>query len=186
MLFDDPASVVGELVDILNKGTVREYLRKQFFKDHLSEYSKSRRKAPIYWQLTVPSKNWGVWVYAPTFTRETLYAVAGEAGRRGRLASEAMARLRREQIEGAGRSARRVAEELDMEEKLADELGLFRLEAERIAGLGWEPKLDDGIILCAAPLAGLFPAWPDTRRARAELRRGMYSWAAVSAWADRL
>ena len=79
---------------------VRDHLRKQFFKDHLSRYSKSRRKAPIYWPLTVPSRNWGVWVYAPAFTRETLYAVASEAGRRERLASEAMARLRREQRDG--------------------------------------------------------------------------------------
>ena len=78
VLFEDPALIVAELLDILGKGTVRDYLRKQFFKDHLSEYSKSRRKAPMYWPLTVPSKNWGVWVYAPTFTRETLYAV-GEA-----------------------------------------------------------------------------------------------------------
>ena len=128
-----------------------------------------------------------MWVYAPTFTRETLYAVAGEAGRRERLASEAMTRLRREQREGAaGRPARRVSEELDTEERLAEELRLFRLEAERIAGLGWEPDLDDGIILCAAPLAELFPAWPDTSTARAQLRRGMYPWATVAAWADQL
>jgi hypothetical protein len=54
------------------------------------------------------------------------------------------------------------------------------------AVLGWEPDLDDGVILCAAPLADLFPAWPDARTARAELRRGMYRWAAVASWADRL
>ena len=186
-VFGEPADILAELREILRRTDIRDHLRKQFFKDHLSRYSKSRRKAPIYWPLTVPSRNWGVWVYAPTFTRETLYAVASEAGRRERLASEAMTRLRREQRGGAGgRAARRVSEELDAEEKLAEELRLFRLEAERIAGLGWEPDLDDGIILCAAPLADLFPAWPDTRTARAELRRGMYPWATVAAWADRL
>jgi hypothetical protein len=79
-----------------------------------------------------------------------------------------------------------LSEELDAEEKLSEELHLFRIEAERIAGLGWEPDLDDGIILCAAPLAGLFPAWPATKVARAELRKGMYPWAAVAGWADRL
>ena len=79
-----------------------------------------------------------------------------------------------------------MAEELDAEEKLAEELRLFRLEAERIAALGWEPDLDDSIILCAAPIADLFPAWPDTRTARAQLRRGVYPWATVAAWADRL
>ena len=166
--------------------TVRDHLRRQFFKDHLSRYSKSRRKAPIYWPLTVPSRNWGVWVYAPTLSRETLYAVASEAARRERLAVEAIARLQREQHEGgAGRPARKVAEELDAEEKLAEELRRFRAEAERIAGLGWEPDLDDGIVLCAAPLADLFPAWPDAKKARDELRKGQYEWATVAQWAER-
>ena len=59
---------------------MRDYLRKQFYKDHLLGTRRSRRKAPIYWPLMVPSKIWGVWVYAPMLTRETLYAVAGEAG----------------------------------------------------------------------------------------------------------
>jgi hypothetical protein len=186
-LVDDSASVVGEMLQILRRSTIRDYLRRQFFKDHLMRYSKSRRKAPIYWPLMVPSKNWGVWVYAPMFTRETLYAVANEAGRRERLASEAIARLHRGQHDGgAAQIARKVSEELDAEEKLAEELRRFRAEAERVAGLGWEPELDDGILLCAAPLAGLFPAWPEARTARAELRKGLYPWATVSAWAEQL
>ena len=186
-MLDEPTSVIDEMLQILGRSTVRDYLRRQFFKDHLTRYSKSRRKAPLYWPLTVPSKNWGVWVYAPMLTRETLYAVALESGRRERLAAEAIVRLQREQREGgAGRSARKVSEELDAEEKLGEELRRFRLEAERIAGLGWVPNLDDGIILCAAPLAELFPAWPDAKTARAELREGMYPWATVAAWADRL
>ena len=186
-VFAEPEDILAELTSIFRRPDIRDHLRKQFFKDHLSRYSASRRKAPIYWPLTVPSGNWGVWVYAPAFTRETLYAVASEAGRRERLASEAMTRLRSEQRDGAGgRAARRVSEELDAEERLAEELRLFRLEAERIAGLGWEPDLDDGIILCAAPIADLVPAWPDASTARTQLRRRMYGWAAVAAWADQL
>jgi hypothetical protein len=186
-MLDEPVSVIGEMLQLLDRGTIRDYLRKQFFKDHLVRYSKSRRKAPLYWPLTVPSKNWGVWVYAPMLTRETLYAIALEAGRRERLAAEAIARLQREQRDsGTGRSARKVSEELDAEEKLSEELRRFRVEAERIAGLGWEPNLDDGILLCAAPLAGLFPAWADAKAGRAGLRKGMYPWATVAAWADRL
>ena len=139
-VFSEPEDILSELREIFRRSDIRDHLRKQFFKDHLSRYSASRRKAPIYWPLTVPSGNWGVWVYAPVFTRETLYAVASEAGRRERLASEAMTRLRREQRDGTGgRAARRVSEELDAEERLAEELRLFRLEAERIAGLVRQP-----------------------------------------------
>jgi hypothetical protein len=46
-MFDDPASVVGEMLQILGRSTIRGYLRRQFFKDHLTRYSKSRRKAPL-------------------------------------------------------------------------------------------------------------------------------------------
>ena len=102
LLFEDPDAIMDEILDILGAKTVREVVRKRFFKDHLSRYSQSRRKAPIYWPLTVPARNWGVWIYAPMLSRETLYAVASEAGRRERLASEAIGRLQREQ-QGGGR-----------------------------------------------------------------------------------
>ncbi len=181
------SGVASQLALDVGRKTLRDYFRKQFFKDHLIVYTAGARKAPIYWPLTVPSKNWGVWVYAPAFTRDTLFTVSNEARRRERLAGEAISRLQREQQEGgAGRSSRRVTEELDREEKLAEELRRFRAEAERIAGLGWEPDLDDGIILCAAPLADLFPFWPDAKKARTDLRNGKHEWSTVAAWADRL
>jgi hypothetical protein len=186
-LFDDAEGKLVEMLSILGRRTMRDHFRKQFFKDHLSRYSRSRRKAPIYWLLGVPSRSWGVWIYAPMLDREMLYAVASEAARRERLAVEVIARLQREQQEGnAGSAARKIAEELDSEEKLTEELRRFGTEAERIAGLGWEPNLDDGIVLCAAPLADLFPAWPDAKKARDELRKGHYEWATVSQWAGRL
>ncbi len=186
-LFDGAQDRVSEMLTILGRKTLRDHLRRQFFKDHLSRYSKSRRKAPIYWPLSVPSRSWGVWIYAPMLSRETLYAVASEAARRERLAVEAIARLQREQQEGnLARPARKIAEELDSEEKLSEELRRFRTEAERIAGLGWRPNLDDGVVLCAAPLADLFPAWPDANKARDELRNGDHEWAAVARWAEDL
>jgi hypothetical protein len=186
-IFDDSRATVPELLRVLRRKTVRDYLRKHFFKDHLARYSNSRRKAPIYWPLTVPSRNWGVWIYAPTLSRETLYAIASEAARRELLALEGIARLQRESHEGnLGRPARKIAEELDAEEKLTEELRRFRTEAERIAGLGWLPNLDDGIVLCAAPLAELFVAWPDAKKARDELRKGAHTWASVAKWAGEL
>jgi hypothetical protein len=135
----------------------------------------------------VPSGAWGVWVYAPAFSRETLFAVVRTAAGRLDAAEAEIRRLRRERdAGGAGRSAREVVTLLEAEENLAEELRRFRDDAERIAGLGWEPDLDDGIVLCAAPLATLFPAWRDAATARDELRAGGYSWATVSRWAGQL
>jgi len=120
-------------------------------------------------------------------------ALAGHVrlGRRSRaclgLRSLAIARLQQEQRNGSGgRSARAIAEELDVEERLGEELRRFRAEVERIAGLGWKPDLDDGLLLCAAPLADLFPTWPDATKARDELRNGKHGWTTVARWADAL
>ncbi len=183
-LYDNADQELERALRQVGYPTVRQYIRRRFFKDHLATYSKERRKAPLYWPLAVPSRSWTVWIYAQRLTRETLFAIAREAVRRERLASEAIARLRRQQRDGS--LARAQAVELDDEERLADELRQFRSEAERIAGLGWEPDLDDGIILCAAPLAGLFPAWPEAQQARSELRDGKHRWASVASWGEAL
>lgn len=180
-------AVLSDAVGALGRRGVRDYLRRAFFRAHLSKYSKSRRKAPIYWPLYVPSGSWGLWAYAPALRRETLFAIARHAAQRLDHAEAEIRRLVRERESGgAGRSDRAVANALAAEESLAEELRRFRDEAERIAGLGWEPDLDDGIILCAAPLADLFPAWRDAAAARRDLKAGKYDWATVARWADQL
>src|SRR5207244_1946737 len=121
-LFADSNSTLDPLLGALGVRSMRDYLRKRFFKDHLARYSLSHRKAPIYWPLTVPSRTWGVWVYAPVLSRETLFAIAGEAARREALAAEAIRRLQAErETGGGGRSARQMDEALSAEEALAEE-----------------------------------------------------------------
>ena len=187
VLVKDADALIADLMGHLKGKDLRGYLRKHFFKDHLSRYSKSRRKAPIYWPLYVPSGGWGAWVYAPSLSRETLYAVEAAAASRLNAAEREINRLRRDQQSGAsGRSARDIADALDAEQRLAEELRVFSQEAERIASLGWVPDLDDGIVLCAAPLAGLFPAWKETAKEQENLKAGKYPWATVSRWADEL
>ena len=110
-----------------------------------------------------------------------------EAEQRLRLADQQIAHLQREAEMGdGGRKASVVAKELEAEQKLAVELASFRAEAERVANLGWEPDLDDGMVLNAAPLADLFPAWKDAAKYRKELRDGKYEWATVAQYADQL
>ena len=183
----DASGTLDAVLKALPAGSAREHLRKEFFKEHLARYSKSRRKAPIYWPLYIPSRRWGLWIHAPALSRETLFAISTAAADRLTASQSELRRLKRERdMGGAGRSVREVASALGLEEQLAEELRRFRDEAERIAALGWEPDLDDGIILCAAPLANLFPAWKDAAAARKEIKAGKYSWASVSKWADQL
>lgn len=173
--------LIENLEGILGRD-LRALMRKQFFKDHLARYSKSRRKAPIYWPLYVPSREWGVWVYAPKLNRETLFAVAAAGDQRLGSAIAGTRRLETQLLEQGGRTTRDLAQELERERKLTEELRRFTDEARRIAEIGWAPDLDDGIVLCAAPLAELFPDWKTELVAvRKEIKKGLYDdWAHVS------
>lgn len=169
----------------LGHNSLREALRKGFWKDHLKRYSRSRRQAPVYWPLTVPSQQWGIWLYAPSLTRETLFAVAAETERRQRLSYDLVAQLASEQP-GAGRNPRQIAGELAAERKLQTELGAFHTEAARIANLGWVPDLDDGYILCAAVMSKLLPQWKEAAQKMKELKAGKYDWSCAAEWAVHL
>ena len=74
----DGKRVFDMLFDLLDpRGhDVAAWLRSSFFEHHLRRYSKSRRKAPIVWQLG--SGRSGIWAYAHRLTRDSLLAIANE------------------------------------------------------------------------------------------------------------
>ena len=158
---------------------LRSHLRGRFFPDHVKDYSASRRYAPIYWYLAVPSREWGLWVYAPALSRETVFAIAGSARDKLRRLREQAQQLRDRHL---GTADRAVVERIEKVESLAGEIEQFAEQAEKVAQSGWRPDLNDGLILCAAPLEQLFAddAW---RRRVAQYRKGLemkkYPWATV-------
>jgi SAM-dependent methyltransferase len=169
--------LLADAVGVLNRPTLRDYLARAFFKEHLSRYSESRRQAPVYWQLTIPSGAWSAWLYAPRFSREMLYALVTFADHRLANAAE---RIRSPQDDAIG-SARERAKAIDEERTLAVELQELRDDVARLAGLGWQPDLDDGFVLCAAPLAKWFPrnAWRQLSEELSAIKSGAYPWATV-------
>ena len=57
---------------------LRAWLRSGFFELHLKLHSKSRRKAPILWQLGTPSGRYSVWLYAHRLTDDSLFRVQSD------------------------------------------------------------------------------------------------------------
>ena len=169
--------LLADAVNVLGRTSLRDYLARAFFKEHLSRYSKSRRQAPVYWQLTIPSGAWSAWLYAPRFSREMLYAVITLADHRLANAAE---RIRSPQDDAIG-SARERAKAIDEERTLAAELQELRDDVTRLAGLGWQPDLDDGFVLCAAPLARWFPrnTWRQLSKELSAIKSGAYPWASI-------
>ena len=81
LLWQDKAyEIEQEACDILGVPDLRDYFRRPsgFFQDHLKRYSKSRRKAPIYWPLSTASGSYTVWLYYHRLTDQTFYAAIND------------------------------------------------------------------------------------------------------------
>jgi hypothetical protein len=65
-------------VDAPVPADVRRWLQRDFFSFHLQRYSRSRRKAPIYWPLTTDSGSYTLWIYYPALSSETLYSAVND------------------------------------------------------------------------------------------------------------
>ena len=165
----------------------RAWLRREFFPLHLRQYSKSRRKAPIYWPLSTASGGYTLWLYYPTLTDQTLFVAANDfVG--AKLERQVVPTLRMlQQKTGRSRDEERTLEELHI---LHDELQSLRDELLRLAPI-WKPYHDDGVQITAAPLWRLFRhrLWQTVLRDTWEkLEAGRYDWAhlAMDNWPDRV
>lgn len=182
------ALAVAERVGIDAPENLRAWLGKEFFPLHIKMYSKSRRKAPIYWQLATPSASYSVWLYIHAFSKDTLFRVQNDYVA-PKLAHE---ERRLETLSGELRDNATAAQrrELAEQEAFVDELRAFLEEVKRIAPI-WKPNLDDGVIINFAPLWRLVPqnrAWQKELKSTWDaLCGGKYDWAhlAMHLWPER-
>jgi hypothetical protein len=167
---------------------LRVWLRSSFFERHLKLYSKSRRKAPILWQLGTPSGRYSIWLYAHRLTDDTLFQLQNDVIA-PKLAYEERQLTNLVQEAGGSPSARQ-RREIEGQEGFVEELRLLLEEVRRVAPL-WRPTLDDGVVLVMAPLWRLVPHKPWQRELRkkwGELASGKYDWAqlAMHLWPERV
>ena len=168
----------------LGASSLREYLIRPagFFADHLAVYSKSRRKAPIYWPLSTRSGEFILWVYYPKFDADSLPRLITEVlDPRLRSLNEEISSLVAE-----GRTAGRRAKL----EALRLELAEMRQDFQELIAKGYKPDLNDGVLITACPLAKYFRHAGFRKNLEAcwkELARGDYDWAhlAMSMWPER-
>jgi len=196
ILVDDPghphdlARLVEEVlvrVDVAVPDGVRRWLGREFFEFHLKRYSKSRRRAPIYWPLSTASGGYTLWLYYPSLSDQTLYSGVNDFVEPKLKQVAAESRALREK--GAGRSR---AEEKRFEELQAFELELVELrDALLRLAPSYKPRHDDGVQISAAPLWSLFRhrAWQKVlKETWAKLEKGDYDWAhlAMNYWTERV
>jgi len=195
LLWGDRAQEVEqEACEIFGVRDLRDYFRKPsgFFQDHLKRYSKSRRKAPIYWPLSSASGSYTIWLYYHRLTDQTLYAAVNKYLEPKIADTErALDRLEEELAAASGREATRLRDRLNEGRAFLGELQELREKLLRVAGLPYKPDLNDGVIINASPLHKLFRlrSWAkETEKVWKKLEKGDYDWAhmAYTIWPDRV
>ncbi len=188
-VFDDANARWHEAAELLGTPDLRTWFARDFFEPHIKRYSKSRRKAPIYWQLSTASGSYSVWLYIHRGTGDTLFRVLNDfVG--PKLDHEKTKLDGLTQEAGANPSAAQ-RRELEQQETFVGELQALKAEVARVAPL-WKPNLDDGVILNFAPLWRLVPqsrSWQgECKKAWDKLVAGDYDWAhlAMHLWPERV
>lgn len=182
-LMERVLGVVGEPVN----EDLRRWLRKNFFSFHLRGYSRSRRKAPIYWPLSTVSGDYTLWLYYPELNSQTLFTAVNDfVEPKLHIVRDSLMGLR---SKGTGRS-KQEERELEELENFEQELADLRDTLLNIAP-GYRPQRSDGVQISASPLWSLFrntqwqKALKETWR---QLEEGDYDWAhlALNYWPERV
>ena len=196
LLVDDPGhehDLVRLIEEVLARvnGTVpedvRRWLQRDFFAFHLRSYSKSRRKAPLYWPLSTTSGSYTLWIYYPALTDQTLYTATNDfiEPKLKQVGDYVTA------LHNKG-SARDFNDERRFEALQAFEMELLELrDILLILAPTYQPNRNDGVEVTAAPLWQLFrhKAWQKALRDTwFKLEKGDYDWAhlALNYWPERV
>lgn len=177
---------VLERVEVPAPPAIRRWLQRDFFKEHLKQYSKSRRKAPIYWPLSTASGSYTLWLYYPALTGQTLYTAVNDfVEPKIKSVTQTIQSLR-------SKANRSRAEEKELERTQDLELELMDLRDTLLEiAKHYKPNHDDGVQITAAPLWPLFrhkPWQKILKETWKKLEKGDYDWAhlAMNYWPDRV
>jgi hypothetical protein len=184
LLWGDRAGIIErEACERLGFKSLRDYFRdprKGFFPFHIKRYSKSRRKAPIYWLLQSERRNYAIWLYYHRLDKATLYAAGRDYADAKVALEEARLEELRQGLEGLGGSARRQRErEIEGQQKLVAEVTEFRRKLDAVALLNLPPDLNDGVVISIAPLWDLVP-WKEAEKTWKKLVAEEYAWSTMA------
>lgn len=169
---DRADSIEYELCRLIGFESLQEFFDNPngFFDYHFKRYTKSRRKAPIYWPLSSSHGAFTVWVYYPRLSQNTLPQIVLLLGREIEATKSELtaAQLNKDRVE-----------ENRLRILLTDLEGMVS-DLNAIIELPYRPNLEDGVPVTAAPLARFFQhtGWRNECMENLErLNSGEYDWS---------
>jgi hypothetical protein len=143
----------GSAAELLGTPDLRVWFAREFFDAHIKRYSKSRRKAPIYWQLATASGAYSLWIYIHRATSDTLFLSLDLVDKKH---DHERSKLDTALSAAGSNPTAEQRSEIERIREFVSELQALKIEVARAAPL-WRPNLDDGVILNFAPLWRLVP-----------------------------
>jgi hypothetical protein len=182
---DRAEAIEQEACECLEVKELRDYFRRLgksgFWDDHVSRYSKSRRKAPIYWLLQSSKRNYAIWLYYHRLDKDLLFkTLVNYVEPKIRLETTRLDTFRSQKAAAGetSKEGKRLAKDVERQQDFLSELRDFEDKLRRAAKLNLEPDLNDGVVLNVAPLYELVP-WKEAKNYWDELLEGKYEWSSI-------
>lgn len=161
-----------ELCSLIGCKSLQAYLQSPtgFFDYHFKRYTKSRRKAPIYWLLASEDGSVDYWVYYPKLSKNTLPQLIIHLREQGEQVRTTL---------NAALAAHDKAQEAQQRAKQAQVEGMMEV-LNRLLAAGYTPNHDDGVPVTAAPLCHLATSrlWrQECEKNMEQLESGDYDWS---------
>jgi hypothetical protein len=175
-------AIENEACQILEVPDLRTWFRdpKGFFAWHIRRYSKSRRKAPIYWLIQSAKRNYAVWLYYPRLNPDSLFFAAREyTDAKLNLETTRLEDLQNNLNSFSGADRKIQEKKLATQTALVAELKSYLKALDAAALLQVKPDLNDGVLLNIASLRELVP-WKEPTRIWEELLHGKYAWSHIA------
>jgi hypothetical protein len=178
-------------------GSLREaveaYLLGPFFREHVRRY----RKRPVYWLLQSPNRSYSVYLFHEQATENTLSLIQGKKylGGRIRRVDADLQQAKKMEAATTGRDKAEWTKKAREWAELLDDLRAFDQSITAVNSFSivdragrpqivrWQPEFDDGVLLNAAPLHELTPAWKrvdtklDLKKVWEDIGKGEYNWS---------
>ena len=190
---DNADAIEQEACEILGVKDLRDYFHKPgnggFWQDHIKRYSKSRRKAPIYWLLQSSKKSYALWLYYHRLDKDILFKAHTQyVEPKLNLETDKLNHLNNQRATLSGTALKKLEHDIEKQENLVSELTDFSAKLQRAAKLDFgrnlnqdvvfDPDLNDGVVLNIAPLWELTP-WSEAKKYWQDLIQGKYEWSSI-------
>ncbi|MFW9875684.1 MAG: BREX-1 system adenine-specific DNA-methyltransferase PglX [Candidatus Thorarchaeota archaeon] len=177
--FNDSSDIISKIEVIINKN-LRTFLQSDLFEYHYKKY----KKCPIFWQLTIPSKTYSIWINYLFLSKEYLLKIKNEIlESKMQFEEEKLDTLSEElrfaEIDNEKSLAKRLSKEISQKQKLLEELKEFYKNFIEIIDLSLPFDLDDGVAVNIAPFYKLVP-WNDPKNNWDKIIKGEFEWSTLS------